>query len=373
MRTGFAGPLNPSPTVAGQRNARLDALRGLALCGVLLENMQHFVSPTYAAYLGWPQASGFDRALVWTLRFALENKIYLLFAFFFGYGMALQLARTAADGADPRRLHAWRMFVLALIGIVHSGIWSGDILLNYALLGFVVLPLRAGPVRLLLALSAAGMLLPSVLLVVRIALDPAAVPAGDASLYPIRQTSFAFSMFTAGIAAGRFGWLDGGLRRLRRRRGLALAIATIALAANTLFARYFDAQSAAPLSPTSLAVEALAALGTPSLALLYLLLADALWDRSRGQRALARFAPFGRTTLTHYLLQSLIGMGLLHRIGPDAPGPISPAAGCALAVVILALQIAASRWWLARHAHGPAEWFWRSLSYGRRLPLDPSA
>jgi uncharacterized protein len=33
------------------------------------------------------------------------------------------------------------------------------------------------------------------------------------------------------------------------------------------------------------------------------------------------------------------------------------------------LQMAASRWWLARFRFGPAEWFWRSLAYGERQPL----
>ena len=77
----------------------------------------------------------------------------------------------------------------------------------------------------------------------------------------------------------------------------------------------------------------------------------------------------GRTTLTNYLLQSLIGMGILARTGLGPLGPITPRAGIALTCVLFGLQMAASRWWLARFRFGPAEWFWRSLAYGERQPL----
>ena len=74
-------------------------------------------------------------------------------------------------------------------------------------------------------------------------------------------------------------------------------------------------------------------------------------------------------TLTHYLLQSIIGMGLIHTLANHLPGPITPPMGVVLSVVILTGQIALSVWWLRRHRFGPVEWFWRSATYGRRLPL----
>jgi uncharacterized protein len=40
-----------------------------------------------------------------------------------------------------------------------------------------------------------------------------------------------------------------------------------------------------------------------------------------------------------------------------------------LTFVIFALEVVLSQWWVTRYRYGPAEWLWRSLTYGRRLPL----
>jgi uncharacterized protein len=38
-------------------------------------------------------------------------------------------------------------------------------------------------------------------------------------------------------------------------------------------------------------------------------------------------------------------------------------------LALFGAQIAVSRWWLDRFRFGPAEWVWRSLTYGRRQPM----
>ena len=55
-----------------------------------------------------------------------------------------------------------------------------------------------------------------------------------------------------------------------------------------------------------------------------------------------------------------------------ATSPPSVHTACLCASVwalLMAAQLAGSRWWLARYQFGPAEWLWRSLTYGRRQPL----
>jgi uncharacterized protein len=56
-----------------------------------------------------------------------------------------------------------------------------------------------------------------------------------------------------------------------------------------------------------------------------------------------------------------IGLGLIGRVGTSLCIPLS--------LAIFALQIIYSRWWLARFRFGPAEWLWRTLTYGARQPM----
>jgi uncharacterized membrane protein YeiB len=128
---------------------------------VLLENLQHFVVPSYAAIALAPEASALDRGAFALVQLVCDNKVYAIFAFLFGHGVALQMLRAEAVGAPFVVLHLWRMAVLFLIGVAHSLVWTGDILSTYALLGMLLLPLRHRSDRSLIAVAALGFTLPT--------------------------------------------------------------------------------------------------------------------------------------------------------------------------------------------------------------------
>ena len=87
------------------------------------------------------------------------------------------------------------------------------------------------------------------------------------------------------------------------------------------------------------------------------------------QPRLQVLAPMGRMALTNYLLQSIICTTLFYGYGLGLFGTMGAAAGFGLALVIYALQIPFSHWWMARFQFGPAEWLWRTLTYGRVQPF----
>ncbi|HEU5163193.1 MAG TPA: DUF418 domain-containing protein, partial [Thermoanaerobaculia bacterium] len=68
-------------------------------------------------------------------------------------------------------------------------------------------------------------------------------------------------------------------------------------------------------------------------------------------------------------LHSVIGTLLFYSYGLGLFGKVGPAATSAMAVVIFALQIPLSAWWMRRFRFGPVEWIWRSLTYGRMQPM----
>ena len=358
--------MTQAPTPPAQRDAAIDALRGAALFGVLFENLQHFASPSYAELVAGPSATEWDRLGLGAIRLLCDNKVYLLFAFLFGYGVALQMLRDARAGAGFVALHLWRMALLFLIGVGNLLLWSGDILTTYAALGCLLLPLRRRSDAALGRIAGALLLLPGLALAaaaVAAALDPAARAslgaAAAEAIYPARQSCFAFAMFALGLAAGRRRLLSDGVFLGRAARALPWAFG-VGLSGNLAFAA-IEAAAPPPLGAAALAREATLAIAAPALAFAY---AVAFLRWARRTRRGAALAAVGRMTLSNYLLQSALGTGLVARLGP-----VHPPAGLLLALAVFALQALASALWLARFRFGPLEWLWRSLAYGRREPL----
>src|SRR4051812_42409220 len=150
-----------SPLAPLKRIQALDVLRGLALLGVIvIHAVFEFRVSIFEQFLGSPgKLSSLDRALENFLAVAVELKAFALFSLLFGAGLAIQFDRLA-DNARRTGLLLRRLAVLLLIGAVHLVlIWNGDILVEYALAGFVVLPLLFAPRRLALALAVAALML----------------------------------------------------------------------------------------------------------------------------------------------------------------------------------------------------------------------
>jgi len=147
----------PRPTGPTERIDAIDVLRGLALLGVVAINVvtifrvsifEQFLFPTPALSF-----SSIDSAIETILTLAVELKALALFSLLFGAGLAIQFERLAKS---ERRtvLLVRRLVVLLAFGLIHLClIWNGDILTEYALASFIVLPFLFGP-RWLLAVAA---------------------------------------------------------------------------------------------------------------------------------------------------------------------------------------------------------------------------
>jgi uncharacterized protein len=141
------------PVTAGERLSLLDALRGFALAGVLLANLNsltlyEFVSPEQRAAL--PTAA-FDQWARMALVVFVSKKFLTLFSLLFGVGFAVQLVRSEARGAELVPTYVRRLVVLLVIGLAHGTLlYWGDILRFYAVLGFVLLLFRHASSRTLL-------------------------------------------------------------------------------------------------------------------------------------------------------------------------------------------------------------------------------
>lgn len=393
-----AGPLPPE-----ERVIFIDALRGVALCGVLLANLpwwtgDTFMTPTERAAFSTAPVDAVVRGF---LRVMVDNKFIGLFSLLFGLGVALQIERGRAAGRSALRSYLRRLIVLLAIGLIHGYLlWFGDILRFYALWGLALALFHRCSNRALLTWGLVlGVVVPGVWRGVVILFGhPSPAENGDLAELEI-QTLRAFASgsyremlrwnwaydwsetlaSTAGAIFGRFllGLWMGRTRLLlepQAQQSLLRRVACwglgLGLAGNVLFAvlvaqedRDLRSESDGWMAAMPLLIEigflGLTAFYACGLALLY---ASPQW-----RRRLERLAPVGRMALTNYLMQTAIGLWLFYGFapGPHLMGRVGLSFIVPVWITVFALQVWLSRWWLDRFRFGPMEWLWRSLTYGR--------
>jgi uncharacterized protein len=131
-----------SPVGEGERIHALDALRGIALLGILMVNMAFFkrLSTLQQIPPAESLAQPIDQTAFLLIQALFTAKFYPIFAFLFGLGFALQRERLQARGVNPTGIMMRRLLTLLAIGALHGlFIWTGDVLLIYALSGMALL------------------------------------------------------------------------------------------------------------------------------------------------------------------------------------------------------------------------------------------
>lgn len=384
----------------------VDALRGFALLGVCWANLLIFAGVSYMTDDQRRElfASPWDSGAYFFELFFIENKFMGLFSLLFGVSFWLFLNGTAARSGAPLRLFYRRIFWLFVIGLVHGWlIWSFDILRFYALWA-VLLPLfRRTSLRSLLAVAlSASVLVPALVAGIESWVGPP--PSGEA-IDALALRAFAGGSYADVVAANwRYDWyltlsidqiayqvavfghlllglyvarkLDLGKlaehRALLRR--VAVAGALVGVVGTSVFTGLLPVGGES--SPWHAFVRrSLVESGHLGLSLAYASGLALAYLTARGRPVVRALAPMGRMALTWYLAQTVIGVWIFYGFarGPALMGEVGPAPLVALCLVEFAVQAVLARFWLLRFRFGPAEWLWRSLTYGRRQPFRRAA
>ena len=405
----------PSPVTPKQRIAIIDILRGFALLGILLVNMQQFNGSFVAIIAGLDKPeTALDQLAIWFVDFFAEGKFYSIFALLFGLGLALQHQRAEAQGAHFGPYWLRRMAVLLVIGLVHAYlIWTGDILILYSLLGALLLLWRNARPRTLLIWTLALLLLPLLInaaLWVLVMLG--AQSMGEAAMaevldeamggYAVQAVetdriyatgSYAavtwqrvsemnlvfstmpffapnvFAMMMLGLYTGKRRIFENVEMHLPFIRKLWVWGLVIGVIGNFLYVYFGHQASRTTPSPQLLLSLTGQTFGAPALAIFYMASLTLLAQHSDWQRRLAPLSYVGRMALTNYLLQSLVCTLIFYGYGLGLYGKVGAAVTIMLTVSIYLLQILFSNWWLRRFQFGPMEWLWRTLTYGRKQPM----
>ncbi|MET8041403.1 DUF418 domain-containing protein [Micromonospora sp. NPDC005215] len=372
-----------TPVDAGRINV-VDALRGSALLLILLVNIAFFSSGYEFHLVDDPAHGAFDVLVSGLVELLFAMKAYLLFAFLFGYSFTLQIDSAARRGVVFGPAFRRRLSGLFVIGALHAVLlFHGDILTTYALLGLVLFAVRRIAPRTALIVAAA--IVCGIAFVVGVAAvlggtlvpdEAAAVGAGarstlalggglgDVLLEHLRsmpamlgglavQGPLAFAAFLVGLAAGKHRLLAAvpaheALLRRCERVGYP-----IGLAGATVFAIGGGTANLTGLMVSIVTAPFLAAAYAATLLRLF----------TRRPRVADAFAPAGRMALTNYLGQSLLCVLVFTGVGMGLVGRTSPAQTLLIALVIFAVQMVASSWWLRRFRYGPAEWALRAWTH----------
>ncbi len=404
MKIPSRGPLGESGRIG-----EIDVLRGFALLGILVVNIQAFAMPTPALFnpTAYGDLEGGNLAVWLATRMLAEQKFMGIFSMLFGAGIVL-MAQRAEPGGGGRRIHYRRMSLLAGIGLLHAYLlWAGDILFLYAVCGMLVYPLRRQPPGRLLLLGtallavasaysiASGLSLPYWPEELRASVTAeawrptAAVRGEELAAYrggwleaqPLRSAQAlefqtfllltwglwrAGGMMLLGMALFRFGAFGAsGSARLHAALIAGAAVIGFPLQAYGL---WLDFAGGWPLASLFLGAQfvywpsVVVSLGYVSAVMLACRTAALRW-------VTVPLAAVGRTALTNYLLQTILCTTVFYGHGLGWFGSVDRVGQSGVVAAVWAIQLAASSLWLRWFRFGPAEWAWRALTYGIRPPM----
>lgn len=399
-----------SPVAPQERIIALDFLRGVALLGILVMNIQGFAAP-FAAYIN-PTVYGDLTGLnywVWAGSHLLtDNKFMTLFSMLYGAGIILITQKMEAQGRHSAWLHYKRTFWLLIIGLAHAYLlWSGDILVCYALVALIVFFFRKLSPLWLIGLGVVVFSV-STLLQVSVALSMPNFPpeviadlrtdwqpdadeiAREIAVYQsgwfaqmtdrvpatleMQTTAFFFvtgwraaGLMLIGMALFKLGVLTGQ-RSAQFYRGLLLVGWAIGF---PLILTGMSRNSAAgwSLEYSYFIGSQFNYWGSVGVSLGYIALMMLILQSGRGTWAIEPFTAVGRMALSNYLFQTIVATFIFYGHGLGLFGQVERVGQMAIVCGIWTVQLIISSIWLRYFRFGPAEWLWRSLTYVQPQPF----
>jgi uncharacterized protein len=404
-----ASQFQPGPTTIKERILSLDVLRGIAILGILIMNIQGY-SMIQAAYLN-PAAYGDLIGInkwVWILSHIFaDQKFMTIFSLMYGAGIILLTSRAAASKRSVAGVHYRRTFWLLIIGLIHAYLmWHGDILVPYALCAIPAFLFRKLKPRNLMIFGVILILIASLIYLAFGLTMPEWPPEAKENVMPTWNpdakavsaeieayrggwaeqmthrvpTSIAFHTFVFLIWTG---WRVGGLMLI----GMALFKWGILSAERSkdFYKRFIVIGLPIGWSLVIIGVVRNFAhgwsleysmflgwqfnyWGSLFVSLGYIAVIMLVCQSQVTSKLFQSFAAVGRMALSNYLLQTVIcttifyghGFGLFCRLDRWQQILIIP--------TIWILQLIVSPIWLRHFRFGPVEWLWRSLTY---LKLQP--
>lgn len=387
-----------------ERIIAIDALRGFALLGILLMNIQSFANVD-AGYFN-PTVVGNTEGLnkiIWIIVHTIaDQKFMTIFSILFGAGIVLFSENLERKGINPTPVFYKRTAWLVVFGLIHAYIlWQGDILVSYGLSAFIVYWLRKWSVKNLLIASLIMLSFMSFsLFAIGLSIDSmtaSEVQSMELDWQPSQAT------IDKEISDFRGGWLKqmphrssssfelqmgiiiifwrvGGLMILgmalfkmgiltaKRSNGFYLTMVTIGLGlgfAMVLNGVYIAFLNNWDMQYTEFLNHGWNYWGSVLVALGYIGLIMLLIKNQNLTVITKTLAMVGKTAFSNYILQTLIGTFIFYGSGLGYFAKIDIVGQMIIVLFVWFFQLIVSHLWLKYFNYGLLEWIWRGLTYGK--------
>lgn len=381
-----------------KKHARVDVadvLRGFAVLAIiLLHSIEHFNFYSFPDTAGQPDWLNFTDKAVWNgLFFAFGGKAYAIFAMLFGFSFFIQHDNQRMRGEDFRLRFCWRLLILFIIGNIDACFFTGEILVMYALIGFVLVLTCKLPSKWIIALSTVCLLQPvCIYQIIRALISPEyTIPTINSgpfwaetfrvqtegsfletvrvNLWEGQLASLAWAwehgrifqtagLFMGGMLIGRAGWFN---REHLGAWGRVLAIAIICYfplsGLDNLAPDYIDNPNIK--TPLHILLSSLA-----NLSFMLMLTSGIIFGyycSGRFSRLLSALIPYGKMSMTNYVTQGIIGSAIYYHWGFYTRLGITGSLLVGIAIFIV--QYIFCRFWVGRHNHGPLEYIWKRATW----------
>ena len=411
-----------APVRQSEREVFMDVLRGFAILGIFIANLASFsfydssIPASSSPYL----LGKADHTMSFLHHMFIEGKFYSIFSLLFGWGIALQFKRAEAKGVNALPTVKRRLFFMLLLGALHLLIWPGDIVFFYALLAFILLPLRKFSNKTLLITGVILILLPILLYWLKMTWPVLNTPSEKLAqagtwtnnqffpeyrdvdtreefiaildkldwwdftknnvagffyrysyLLHVSRVPKVLGMFLIGYVVGRSDFFKNLAQYRKIVYIVIVAGLLIGLPANYLLAKQMESHMGDyfQLKQNGFYHTIWYALGVAPLAMAYVGLFMLAFKTNAGSKILSVFAPAGKMAFSNYIMQSLIGNYVFFATGLGYMFKVGPVYYTLFGVAVFILQIIFSTIWLKYFNYGPVEWVWRSATYKKWQPM----
>ena len=379
-----------------KRDLAPDVLRGFALLGILVVNIQFMALNSSEGARGeWVQglANGSATFIIATI---FTGKFYLIFSFLFGYSSNYIIK---GDRANRTR---WvkRCFALMALGVLHfTFLWHGDIIFMYGIFGLLLIPFFFRTDRTIKIWTRVVFLVTSAILLVLSALlfvaeqffteensqtpinsrlDEVLLNGSFTEAIPARlelwvygistgvilQGGFAFAAFLLGLRMARIQFLSSPIDVNQNskliKRGLFLGAPIQILAALAIVQ---NEQSADPSETVYLFALTVSFITAPLLSMFFVGGIRTLVEEK--PHTVSWMKPAGQMSLTIYISQSVITSLIFGPWGLGLFQDLQTWQVLILAFVIWGLLVSLATIWLKKYKQGPLEKLVNSLTKDR--------
>lgn len=371
----------------------VDALRGFALLAiVLLHNLEHYnlflLPENIPAWLQTIDGYAWD-----VMFFLFAGKAYATFSLLFGFSFYIQFHNAAKRGTDFRARFAWRMCLLFLFAQFHALFYDGDILVLYAVVGFVLIPVCKLKDKTVCWIAVILLLQPfewgrAIYAMInpdyvieggryRIYGELAQEATANGSFLEVLRSNIWNGQLYSNIwqvengrlfqtaALFMFGMLLGRRKYFMKSEESVCFWKNMLKYAAIAFIPLYCLKTFVPdllTNPSVLIPYKIAVPSYANFAFMVVLVSvfTLLWfKKEQGYGWQTLLIPYGRMSLTNYISQSIMGGFIYYGFGLSMYKYAGATESLLIALLIFAAQLIFSRWWLARHKQGPLEYLWR--------------